>query len=461
MIALAALLLAAPIDIGSRLELFVDDFLIESLEGVRLVLHPPRPAGKAIAFDQPWEGNTSAYVTVFKDDDRYRMYYRGSAESSYIPRSAVRPGGPLPGAHPEFACYAESRDGIAWTKPSLGLVEFDGSKQNNIIWGEKSISHNFAPFRDRNPAAPPAERYKALAGGRSAGGLVAFRSADGIHWSRMREKPVLADGAFDSLNVAFWDSPRGLYVAIYRDFRHGVRTIKFATSKDFLNWSAGEWADFGAAPLEHLYTNATSPYFRAPHIFLAFPKRFVPWRTVHEDASSPGISETVFMASRDGLHWRRRLEAFIRPGRDERDWIHRNNMVAAGVVPTAADELSLYCSRHYNYPTAYLERMTLRTDGFISAQAGFAGGELRTKPLTFEASSLVLNYATSAAGSLQVELEDVHGNPLPGLALADQKPLFGDRIEHALKIDKRLSGIPVRLRFVLKDADLYSFQFRP
>ena len=163
----------AAIDIGSRRELFVDDLLIESAGGVRLQLHRPRPAGKALIFDKPWEGNTSLYVTVFEDGDRYRMYYRGSVHPDYVIRSKVRPGETIPADHPQLTAYAESRDGIEWTKPSLGLYEFNGSKENSIVWmGEGA--HNFAPFKDTNPAAPPSERYKALAGGP----LITLKSAD-------------------------------------------------------------------------------------------------------------------------------------------------------------------------------------------------------------------------------------------------------------------------------------------
>ncbi len=109
----------------------------------------------------------------------------------------------------------------------------------------------------------------------------------------------------------------------------------------------------------------------------------------------------------------------------------------------------------------------MRTDGFVSVHADFRGGELITRPLICEGSSLFLNFATSAAGSIKVEVQDARGNPLPGLSLADAQPLFGDRIEGVVKLETKprdqrhsLSGLPVRLRFVMKDADLYSIQFR-
>ena len=179
------------------------------------------------------------------------------------------------------------------------------------------------------------------------------------------------------------------------------------------------------------------------------------------------------MTSRDGVHWDRRfMEAFIRPGRDPRNWVHRCNMPASGIVPTAKDELSLYVGRHNTYPSSHLERLVLRLDGFVSVHAGYAEGELIAKPLVFQGENLVLNFATSAAGSIRVEIQDAKGNPLPGFALEESPLIWGDEIEHTVRwkrthakatSDKplaRIAGKPVRLRFVMRDADLYSLRFR-
>ena len=455
----APLQAATPLTIGNQLQLFVDDYLIDSMNGVELMLHSPNPAGIAIKFDKPWEGNVSAYVTVFRDGDKFRMYYRGASAPDYIRKSALKPGEAIVAKHADVTCYAESRDGITWTKPSLGIMEFEGSRDNNIILIDDEVSENFGPFLDSNPQALKSERYKAVGGGSK--GLFAFRSADGIHWQKMTEKRIITDGTFDSLNVVFWDTQRKEYVAIYRDLLQGVRTIKYATSKDFLHWTSGELADYGSAPIEHLYTNATTPYFRAPQIYLAFPNRFVPWRHVFDDAPADGVSESVFMSSRDGVHWARRfMEAFVRPGRDPLDWVHRTHMMATGILATAPDEISIFISRHYTFPSAFLERMTLRTDGFVSVHAGYYGGSFTTKPLIIEGNQLVLNYATSAAGSIQWEILDVNGNPLPGYTVEQTKLLSGDEIEHPIQLPEGLGARPVRFRFTLKDADLFSLQIR-
>jgi sialidase-1 len=101
---------AEPLQLGSRLELFVDDFLLDKLTGVSLRLHEPVPAGVALRFDQPWEGSFSGYVTVLRDGDLFRMYYRGLATVG------------ADGSAAESTCYAESRDGVTWTKPDLGII---------------------------------------------------------------------------------------------------------------------------------------------------------------------------------------------------------------------------------------------------------------------------------------------------------------------------------------------------
>ena len=127
--------------------------------------------------------------------------------------------------------------------------------------------------------------------------------------------------------------------------------------------------------------------------------------------------------------------------------------------------------RNYTFPSNYLERLTVRTDGFVSASADHTGGELITKPLVFTGTNLVLNYSTSAEGSIRVELQDINGNPLPGFSLEESPLIWGDRIDAPVswvrpssRTDpeplKRLAGMPVRLRFVMRDADLYSLQFR-
>ena len=484
---------AAIIEIGSRRELFVDNQLIERLNGKALQrLHHPVPREIAILHDEAWEGTSCSYHTVFQDGDLYRMYYRGS-------QLTVKDGKLIANVHPEFYCYAESRDGIHWDKPDLGLIEFNGSKKNNIIWHGVG-THNFSPFRDTRPDCPDAERYKALGGTRREGGLFAFASSDGIHWKRLRAKPVISNGAFDSQNLAFWDEVAGKYRAYWRIFTKGIttekvwkpagyRAIRTASSRDFFNWTDEADLTYDDSPEEHLYTNQIRPYHRAPHILIGFPMRYIErgWnpsmRALPELAHremrgevneryGTGLTEALLMASRDGTHFKRWNEGFLRPGIQRPDtWNYSHLSTAWHVVETAsalegaANELSFYSKESgWTGTSCAYRRFTLRLDGFVSITAPMSGGELITKPLTFTGRRLRLNFATSAAGAVHVEFQRPNGSPVPGFSVNDCHELFGDTIDRtvAWKGDARLAdlnGKAVRLRFILNDADLYAFRF--
>jgi len=220
--------------------------------------------------------------------------------------------------------------------------------------------------------------------------------------------------------------------------------------------------------MEHLYTNATVPYFRAPQIYLAFPRRFLPWRNFYPDAPSPGASDGVFMSSRDGRSFQRWPDPVIPiTAPKDRDG-NRSNYMAWGVVqlPGQKNELTVYAKEaYYAGPGSRLRAFRYRLDGFVSVHASEKGGELITKPLTFTGSKLVLNYLTKPEGSLRVEVQDAKGKPLEKLTLADCQELRGDSTAGAVSWKEagtlaRWAGKPVRLRFQLKDADLFSFRFQ-
>ncbi len=470
-----------PLNIESRLELFVDDYLVDQLsDGAALRLHTPQPKEVALVYDRPWEGNTCGYVTVFRDYNRFRMYYRGSG-ATYLPDGYLSGG--------QVTCVAESTDGIHWERPELDLFEVGGHRRNNVVLtsdvGGKAV-HNLCPHVDPRREIPDAERYKALGGGK--GNLLAFSSPDGIHWTQIGDSAVITDGAFDSQNLAFWDTTREEYRAYIRDFREG-RDIKTCTSADFREWTEPQWLNYTPGRVSELYTNQIQPYYRAPHIFLGFPTRYVqrPWQPATDYLPHPeyrrmrarvsyregtAVTDGIFMSSRDRQHFHVWEESFLRPGLWSRDgWFYGDNYQSLGLIETPSDrderinELSFFVSEGSHQPThARLRRHTVRIDGFVSVSAPLRGGELITKPLLFTGRKLLINYATGAAGSVRVEVQDAEGTAIEGYTLDDAEELFGDSLEqpvlwkHGTEVGS-LEGKPIRLRFVLADADLYSLRF--
>jgi hypothetical protein len=469
-----------PVVIGSRRELLIDNYLIERLErGARLRLHHPERREIALVHDQPWEGAGSGYQTVFRDGGVYRMYYKAWAHTF-----------DLKSAHPLVIAYAESRDGIEWRKPDLGLVAFNGSKKNNIILDEihGGVAHDFSPFLDANPACASDAKYKAVGYGKPKG-LYAYKSSDGIHWKIMQDQAIITKGAFDTQNIAFWDPAIKKYRAYIRDFENGRRDIRTCVSDDFLSWSEPEWLSYPGAPDEQLYTNQVAPYYRAPHIYIGFPARYVDRGWLESTRQLPELAEreqrarantrfgtavtdSLLMTSRDGRAFHRWDEAFLRPGlRTRFNWSYGDNYLAWHVVETQgrADdegpELSLYATESYfTGNDARLRRYALRIDGFASAYAPLGGGEVISKPLVYQGNKLQVNFSTSAGGELRFELQDASGAALPGCSLQDSEPMFGDSLEQSVTWKdnpdlRKWSDRPVRIRVSLKDADLFSFRF--
>lgn len=492
---------ADPIEIGSRRELFVDDYLIQKMEGnLELRLHHPTPQEIVLNHDETWEGTGSGYHSVFQDGDLYRIYYKAW-------HIDVSEGTLDTSRHPLYCCYAESEDGITWRKPKLGLHEFEGSVENNIAIVSESVGElnvdagHPAVFKDPNPSAAKESRYKAILRSSDPNGLVVYHSPDGLSWSPLFDEPILRlKGAFDSQNLAFWDPKIQRYRGYWRVFSggtitdtvwkpEGVRAIRTGQSDDLRHWDHLADLTYENSPDEHLYTNGVQTYHRAPHILIGLPTRYIERENQAPMKSLPGpdnreqravarerygnaLTEGLFMSSRDGIHFNRWNEAFLRPGPERAGtWLYGAHYLAWGVVETkssisdAPNVLSLYASEDYWHGKgSALRRYTLRLDGFVSASANWTGGRLLTKPLTFKGDKLELNFSSSAAGHVRIEIRDTKGNPISGFALEDCPRYFGDSVSRVIewKNDSDLSKLndrPVQILFELKDADLYSFRF--
>ncbi|MCK5456507.1 MAG: hypothetical protein KAI45_05215, partial [Melioribacteraceae bacterium] len=217
------------INIESRLELFTDYYLIDTLIDASLKLHEPIDKGSVLKFNKPWEGPFCGYATVIDNGEKLQLYYRG------LPTAGKD------GRIDENTCYAESVDGVNWIKPELDLFEMNGNTKNNIILANAApVTHNFSPFLDTRKDVDPKQRYKAL-GGTEKSGLIAYVSEDGIHWNLLQKEPVFSDGKFDSQNVSFWSEHEQLYVCYFRTWTkvgyNGYRSVSRTTSKDFIHWS--------------------------------------------------------------------------------------------------------------------------------------------------------------------------------------------------------------------------------
>ena len=482
--------------VGQNHECFFDNYLLDmGRTTAELKIHQPVVKESVLKHDEPWEGSGCDYHNFFFDETYpgfdgkhpngvYRMYYLGwqmpSAEPNPKPQYDI------------VACYAESVDGIHWIKPKLGVIEWQGSKENNIVF-DKALNtsgiDNFMVFRDDNPACPPDMRYKGI--GVSKGGLRCFPSPDGIHF---RLGDVITNkGAFDSLNVVFWDARAEIYRGYIRGFhntanpriKNPVRDISYIESKDFKTWTEPKLLSFDDGEDIPLYTNVISPYFRAPQMYIGFPSRYIErfeWNGSFDELGGAEkrrtrmklhprygltITDCVFIVSRDGRNFHRFWEAFMRPEMENGiNWVYgdcypaRGFAITPNAVPGAPDELSMYCyANHWMQEPAEMIRYTIRMDGFASLHAGGKEVVAVTKPLTYDGDELRLNFATSAMGYLFVTLIDAKGKRFASCETfgntLDRKIVFDDAEAVAAN-----AGKPVTIEFRMRDADVYAMQFR-
>lgn len=455
----------------------------------------PEKAGSVFICDAPWEGNGSDFFTILKDGDRYRMYYLGWAVFERCEGF--------------FICYAESSDGINWIKPSLGIYSFHGSTDNNILMGPDYDPPEKAPqsifvMKDENPACPSDEKYKAVTMNGNFRELRCLVSGDGI---RFREHSIISSGyLYDSVNTLWWNAHTGRYYCYFRsghskpdklsrEFNESsVRDIMVSESEDMKNWSEPKPLDFMGAEDYPLYTNCVSPYPYDDRYYVGFPTRYVERRGWSDNFDQIGgaegakfrrdrikhcetaescqrygtaMTDCVFMSSRDAYRWYRFDEACLSPGPENKyNWNYGDCYPAVGLIETSgrfdgdAPELSLLCEAyHWHDRPVELIRYVWRKDGFASYKAPYKPKTLRTKPFTFDAETLSINFRTSVRGNIYVKLLDELSNPIEGYESGE---LFGDSTDRALKFERPLSelaGKVVRLDFTMSDAELFALRF--
>ncbi len=434
--------------------LLLDSRIIESAENAKLTLgktvkseHNP-----LMAEDKPWEkrfDNLYANVIYDKEDKLYKCWYNpfivdNSAKGMTLEQRRKRRYGP-PRGREMAICYALSKDGIKWEKPELGLVEFEGSKQNNILWRGP---HGAGVFKD--PRAPaPARRYKAF----FQGVRVAF-SADGIHWGKAIRCPEIRV-AGDTHNNALWEPTLGKYVGITRTGGQQARQLARTESDDFLKWTKAKVVLEG---LDKGHQTYAMPVFFHGGVYLGlvailYPKEDRVW--------------TELTWSPDTITWNRVCPDTPLIANSEKEMAYDWGCVYAGAYPVfLEDEIRIYYGgsdwHHGNWRNAFLCMATLRPDGFAGYEPidSDKPGTVVTRPVICQGKTLRLT-ADAAGGSVRLTVLDTEGKPLGG-----GKPITGTVTDAVVSFDNKdiLTSVrkqPVRLKFELHNAKLYSFAFTP
>lgn len=473
------------IDIKNRIEVFWDDYLIdtEKTTAAHELCHPVKQ-GYCHMFNNGLEKSRVSYPNILKTDDGYRMYY--------VTRYKHSEKGNL--------CVCESKDGLNWTSPDLNLfpypeAEADGAPNNMVI---KNLQDGFFVMYDTNPKCPPEKKYKAIGcvyirdenGNELDRQLWCYTSPDGYHFS----EPYLLtnDGYFDTLNILLYRN--GKYCCYIRSdhLTRGpentapngkTRDVKIIYSEDFETWTPAKEIEYFDNKDFQMYTNHIVPYERAPHILIGLPTRYcerVKWcenddqfKSVKEKKSrieiykdlreGLALTDSMFMMSRDGEKFYRYNEAFLTPGlENEGNWIYGDCYFTYNMVEADDQNYYLYMIEtpgiYGKKPLAYYK---IRKDGFACIAAGGEAKQVVTKPFTFTGKDLHLNFSTSAFGNIYVDVLDGNGAPIEG---ATSFEIYGDTVDRRISFAgggtfARFENTPIRLRFRMCEAKLYSMWF--
>jgi hypothetical protein len=443
--------------------LLLDERIVENVENTRLTVGTVRKHDRNPLFaeDKPWEprfDNLYANIVYDEDENLYKCWYSPfiiDESTTNTPRKDRVNGGKFKyqgrhtGRRREMGiCYAVSRDGIKWDKPSLGVVEFQGGRDNNLVWRGPHGTGIFKDPRDPNPN----RRYKAFFKGNMIS--VGF-SPDGIHWSDAIECPE-ANVAGDTHNNALWAPTLGQYVGITRTWaKPRGRQVARTSSKDFLKWTRAEVVLEGIE--NHLQTYAM-PVFYYAGVYIGLPAIY------NSDADR---THTELAWSPDTVTWHR-----IDPGtpliangtvKGQYDW---GTVYAAAYPVFLKDEIRLYyggCDdKHFGWRNGFFCLATLRPDGFAGYEPNLpdAPAIITTKSMLSTGHPVTLTADVREGGSVTATLFGSDGNKL-----ADSRPVrktvTGAKLQWPGKLKlPALKGKKVYLEFRLRNAKLYSFAFQ-
>ena len=459
------------------------------------ILHRPKQKEKIMSLDKRWEGDDCNFLTLVKTPNDYRIYYNARAFhalDNFAPGIKV--------------AVLISEDGLVWKRASINKYPIEGNYENNIIKDSIEFAiDNFIVFYDENPDCPAEEKYKALAMVQEPLGtmhLYCYISEDGFDfkrgWSLFGPQPFTDKYRddiliFDSANVAFWDNDKQKYVVFFRGMHDipnegepgndiarnlGVRDIRYAESKDFKTWSTPVRLSYDK-PDYPLYTNCVSKY--DSNVYIGFPTRYNEYKEWNDSFDEMlgsehrkaiidkfkvpryglALTDCLFMYSYDGKYWHRFDEAYYTPGQEEDCfWMYGSCYPCIGYINNSSltgecNRISLFCAvQAVTDIKCEVYRYEVRKDGFIGFYGDYEGKTLTTKPFTIDGESLSINFATSAAGCVQITLTDESG-----VTITSQKHL-GDSVKRKIKFDKEISVLKGRVTMTveLKDAHIYSFE---
>lgn len=457
---------SVPVDVSSGPQLFLDDHLIAAQDNVRRELEKPRkhPAGPLIVRDQPWEKRfIELYGSVVYDArlGKFRCWYLATEYNNGVPDTPEEPT-----TAEYYMCYAESDDGIAWTKPLVGEGKFGRHERHNVVIAG---GHGFCVLY--TPDDPdPERRYK------GAGGPLVGFSPDGLRWSLGDWLPAVAKNDTNT-SVVRWN---GEYLAFVRyqvpepKWPHVMRGVGLCTSDDFESWTPKQLIfttdEQDGYPWTQPYSLAVTPY---GDLLIGIVGILRLDRI--EGNNALGDQSTQLLASRDGRRWSRvgNRQEFLAatPG----SW-DRGRVFPGANLLVKDDQVLIYYTgtdtRHGDkWGETGIGLATLPADRFVAVQktAESESGTLETRPLRFQGNTLLVN-AQLQEGDLQVELLDAQGNVLEAFEreksrLAVHDPLryrvtwqSGDDVASLADAD---AGAGIALRFILRGGKLYAFQITP
>ncbi len=453
---------------GAARHLFVDDFFIESMAGLTRATHQPQrhPGNPILTGSSPWE-HWSVEVNgrpVLYDEERrkFRMWYGSPRVQDNAPQK-IR----------YRVCYGESTDGVHWEKPILRQVEWEGSRENNLLrWGENWMRRPnvMRDDHDQDPSRRFKMTYADVIGGRTA--VAKAYSPDGIRWRTNGDgQPWFRHG--HNSNLLGWDPYIERYV-LYPRMSCSPCAVGRSTSKDFVTWTDPETVMAPPPEESDKDFKGLAAFFYADQ-YLGFVWVF------HRDAAAKTTSfleaDVELASSRDGAHWTR-----VAPGKSFFDvgapgtWDREGLILVAPVAH--GDRIWLYYTG-WNFPYGQKDALrrtqegwvengqriqyaiglaTLRLDGFVSLDAGRQPGTITTRPLTAKGEMYV---NADVKGELRVELLDRDNRPIPGYSAADCEPIRSDGLRHRVRWQgKRPPPREAKARFLLREGSLYSFWFQ-